>query len=79
MLPPRGSDTTREAAAVQREVLRRMPPLRRLELALEMSLLARSLHRARLRAAHPDWTEVQLTHAVLEMVPPGSVSGDPAE
>ena len=79
MLPPPGSDTTAEAAAVQRDILRRMPPLRRLELALEMSLLARSLHRARLRAEHPDWTEVQLKHAVLGMAPPASVSGDPPE
>lgn len=79
MLPPRGSDTTREAAAVQREVLRRMVPLRRLELALEMSLLARSLHRARLRAAHPGWTERQLRDAMLGIAPSVPAAADPAE
>lgn len=79
MLPPQGSDTTREAAAVQREVLRRMPPLRRLELALEMSLLARSLHRARLRAAHPGWTERQLRDAMIGIAASVPAAADPAE
>ena len=65
ILPGNGSDTLPEAAEIQAEVLRRLSPIARLELADEMSLTARALLRARLRAAHPDWTEHALDRDIL--------------
>lgn len=47
-------DTTREAAEVQAEVIRRLGPERRFELACQMSEAVRELARARLRATHPE-------------------------
>jgi hypothetical protein len=49
------ADTTAEAIAVQAEAVRRLAPLTRLELAWEMSEVARDLLRARLHHAHPEW------------------------
>lgn len=66
-MPAPGSDTAPSAAAIQLRVLRGLPPIRRLALAFEMSLTARSLLTARLRAEHPDWSEAELRLAVLRL------------
>ena len=70
-------DTTPEAAAIQALVIEQMTVARRLELAFEMSELARSLARARLREQHPDWGEPDLDRELLRLtflpddLPPG--------
>jgi hypothetical protein len=61
------ADTTPEAAAVQLEIHRRMPPWRRLRNALEMGDLARSLSAAGVRSRHPEYTEEQVRLAVIRL------------
>lgn len=61
------SDTSPAAAAAQLGVLRRLPPERRLELAVEMSLIARALVAARLWAEHPEWPETRVRRHVLRL------------
>jgi hypothetical protein len=51
------TDTTREAAALQLEVLRSMSGEQRMALAYEMSMFARELAKAGIRRDHPDWSE----------------------
>jgi hypothetical protein len=58
-------DTHPEAAAVQLDVLRRLTPAARLELAFDMSLLARALLRSRLQREHPAWSAHELDREVL--------------
>jgi hypothetical protein len=58
-------DTSPEAAAVQEGIHRRMSGAARLELALEMSLFARELSRARLKREHPHWSDAELTRELL--------------
>lgn len=53
---PAGRDTTDIARKRQAAAVRSLPPARRLALAVEMSLAARGLLEARLRAEHPDWS-----------------------
>lgn len=53
-------DTSPEAARIQVDVLRRMSPERRLQLAFEMSEMVRDLARARIRAHHPDFNDAQV-------------------
>lgn len=71
------SDTTPEAAAVQSEVIARLTVARRLELAFEMSEMARALARARLREEHADWDDADLDRELLRLafapddLPPG--------
>jgi Rv0078B-related antitoxin len=71
------NDTTPEAAAIQSRVIGQMTVARRLELAFEMSELARSLARARLREQHADWNETELDREMLRLaflpddLPPG--------
>jgi hypothetical protein len=50
-------DTTVEAQAFQDEIHRRMGPVRRFELAWELSLMARESTLAGIRRDHPDYTE----------------------
>lgn len=59
------SDTSPEAAEIQANIYRRMSGAERLRLAVEMSLTARSLAVARLRAQHPDWSEAELKRELL--------------
>lgn len=47
-------DTTAEAARIQTEILRRLGPSRRFELACQMSETVRELATARLRSWHPE-------------------------
>jgi hypothetical protein len=60
-------DTRPEAAAVLFEIYRRMPPLRRFELALEMGEMARSLSDAGVRSRHPDYSDEQVRLAVIRL------------
>ncbi len=68
---PGVQDTSPAALDAQVEVYRRLSPARRLEIAIEMSLLARALLRARVAGEHPDWSDRQLTLEVLRHTLPG--------
>ena len=59
-------DTSPEAERVQAEVLRRLGPSRRLEIAIAMSEEARSLVRQRLHQQHPALDEEALGRALIE-------------
>jgi hypothetical protein len=59
--------TTPEAARVQDEIFRRMPPSRRLELALEMSDELRDVSAAGVRDRHPEYMEAQVRLAVIRL------------
>ena len=71
------SDTTREARAIQEQILRNMTGEQRLLLAWDMSMFARELARAGIRNDHPDWTEGQVARELLRLaflpdpLPPG--------
>jgi hypothetical protein len=68
MIPdPIPADTTPEAAAVQLEVYRRMSPVQRLEIALEMGDSLRRLSAAGVRRRHPEYTEEQVRLAVIRL------------
>jgi len=64
-------DTSATAAQVQIRALRGLPAARRLELAVEMSLVARALTAARLKAEHPQWREAEVRHALLRLMHDG--------
>jgi hypothetical protein len=59
-------DTSPEAERVQAEVLRRLGPSRRLEIAIAMSEEARSLVKERLHQQHPNLDETALGRALIE-------------
>ena len=61
------TDTSPEAQAVQLRVQRAMSGEQRLLLALEMSLLARDLAKARIRREHPEWPETEVTRELLRL------------
>jgi len=61
------ADTSRDAAAVQLEIHRKLSGEQRLLLALEMSQFARDLCSARIRQEHPDWSEVQVKRELLRL------------
>jgi hypothetical protein len=63
----RALDTTEEADARQREIVRRLGGPSRLLLALDMSVAARAFALARLRHRHPDFSERELNKLVLRM------------
>ncbi len=54
------SDTSPEADARYHELLRRMPPEKRLEAAMRLSLAVRELALAGIRSRHPDANEQTL-------------------
>ena len=62
MPPP--LDTTPEVEAMQIRILRSMSVERRLEIALEISLLSRALMNAGVRNQHPDWTDREIGREV---------------
>jgi hypothetical protein len=70
MTPPTKTDTTPAAARAQAEALRRLLPARRLALAVDMSLTARALLAARLRAEHPAWSETAVRDQCLRLAFP---------
>lgn len=59
------SDTSREAAAIQFEIIRKMTGAQRLDLAIEMSMFARELALTRLRSEHPGWSDWELKRELL--------------
>jgi hypothetical protein len=61
------ADTTPEAAAVLLDIYRRMPPLRRVQMALEMGKMAHGLSAAGVRSRHPDYTEEEVRLAVIRL------------
>ena len=61
------SDTTPEAREVQLRIHRAMSGEQRILIALEMSLFARDLARARIRSEHPDWDERQIQRELLRI------------
>lgn len=67
---PMKSDTTPAAARAQVAVLRQLLPARRLALAVDMSLTARALLVARLRAEHPQWSDARVRHHCLSLTFP---------
>jgi len=60
-------DAAAEGLRIQREIFRKMPPARKLELAMELYWWARDLKAAGLRSQHPDWSEEQVQAAVREI------------
>lgn len=58
-------DTTEAATLAQINVYRRLEGPARLRLAIEMSLMARDLARARLRAQHPGWSADEVNRELL--------------
>ncbi len=61
------ADTRPEAARVQLEIIRRMPPHRRLEQALAMSDHVRRLVADGARDRHPDYSDEQVRLAVIRI------------
>lgn len=61
-------DTSREAAAIQIEIYRQMPPDQRLDLACRMSDAARELSEAGVRSRHSDYTDREVRLAVIRMM-----------
>jgi len=59
------SDTSPDVTEIQASIHRRMTGAERLKLAFEMSITARELTLARLRARHPDWSDRELKRELL--------------
>ena len=66
---PKGwmTDAAAEGQRIQDEILRKMTPARKLELAMDLYWSARELKAAGLRSQHPDWSEEQVQAAVKEI------------
>jgi hypothetical protein len=62
------ADTTPEALEVQRAIWRRMGPVRRLRLAMQMSDDSRRITADGIRSRHPDYAPEQIRFALLRMV-----------
>ena len=68
------TDTSPEARTVQLDILRTMSGEQRLLLALDMSLFARELARARIRLENPTWTEGEIARELMRLAfLPGSL------
>ena len=61
------SDTTPEAEEMQLRILRSKTGGQRLLLALEMSLFAKELAKARIRQEHPEWSEKQIMIELIRL------------
>ena len=61
------SDTSPKARKLQMQIEAAMTGEERLLEALEMSLLARELAKAKIRGDHPDWSEPQVALEVLRL------------
>jgi hypothetical protein len=62
------ADTTIEAARKQFEILRRLGPDARLEMAFEMSDNLRSIVESGVRFRHPDYDEQEIQKEVLRLM-----------
>ena len=58
-------DTTPDAAAVQEAAYRSAGPAGRLRIAMELSDLVRALAAAGVRKQHPEYTEAEVTEALI--------------
>ncbi|HUL69695.1 MAG TPA: hypothetical protein VLT17_05570 [Gemmatimonadales bacterium] len=65
-------DTSTTAVQVQVRALRALPAAGRLEIAVEMSLVARALAAARLKVEHPQWREAEVRQALLRLMHDGT-------
>ena len=61
------ADTTPEAARVQFDIFRRMPPSKHLELALGMSDSLRKVVASGVRSRHPEFSDEQVRLAVIRL------------
>ncbi len=61
------SDTTREAEAVQQELIRRMTPAERLAKSLTLSCDLMRLSKAAIRRRHPTMTEDEVRIKFIEL------------
>ena len=69
-----GPDSERAATELQVEILRGLTSGQRLQIALEMTDLAREFARAGIRARHPAWSEQQINRELLRIAfLPGSL------
>jgi hypothetical protein len=59
------ADTSFEARQVQTDVYRKLGPLRRFEIACQMSESVRDLARARIRAKHPEFDEAAVRDTLI--------------
>ena len=66
------TDTNRQAGDVQVQVLRALTPLARLALAVDMSVTARALLRARLTQEHPAWAPAAIERELLRHTLPAA-------
>jgi hypothetical protein len=64
----RPRDTSPEALAVQTAIYRRMTPTQRCELAVSMSLGARSVALSGIRNRHPDYDEHRARFALFRLL-----------
>lgn len=65
---PRPCDTSLDAARVQLELLRRLSPAERLEIAFSMSDAARELLVGRIRGEHPEWPERRVKAEAIRLM-----------
>lgn len=61
------NDTTPEAAAVQAEIWRRMPPERKHQIAAELSENVRQIAAQGVRSRHPEYTDDEVRLAVIKL------------
>jgi len=61
------TDTTPSAQAVHWQVQRAMTGEQRLLIALEMSIFARQLQKARIRQEHPEWPDTEVARELLRL------------
>jgi hypothetical protein len=61
------ADTNPEAAEIHMEILRRLPPVRRLEMVFEMNAWLRELLAAGVRQRHPEYSDEQVRLAVIRL------------
>jgi hypothetical protein len=61
-------DTAPAARRAQLDALRRLSGPERLAMACAMSDEARAVSEAGVRHRHPEWTELQVQHALLELL-----------
>jgi len=62
------ADTSKEAARVQVEALRRMGLSGRAELTMQLCDNLRQITKAGIRHRHPDYTDQQVTQAYLRLI-----------
>lgn len=62
------ADTTRQAREMQLDALRRLDGPTRLEMACAMSDDARAISEDGIRNRHPEWSEGEVHHALLDLM-----------